>query len=73
MQAPTQLQVKSLTTHILGYLFIAIGAFITAFAIAVFLLPNNIIDGGVVGIAMIGGQVFGKSYFPYFFIVLATI
>ena len=70
MHAPSQSQVKSLTTYILGYLFIAIGAFISAFAIAVFLLPNNIIDGGVVGIAMIGGQVFGKSYFPYFFIVL---
>lgn len=34
-------------------LFLAIGAFIAAFAIEVFLAPNNIIDGGVVGISMI--------------------
>ena len=34
-------------------LFLAIGAFIAAFAIEMFLAPNNIIDGGVVGISMI--------------------
>jgi uncharacterized membrane-anchored protein YitT (DUF2179 family) len=34
-------------------LFLSIGAFIAAFAIEVFLAPNNIIDGGVVGISMI--------------------
>ena len=32
--------------------FIAIGAFITAAALETFLLPNNIIDGGVIGISM---------------------
>lgn len=63
-------QVKSFTTHALAYLAIAIGAFIAAFAIAVFLLPNNIIDGGIVGLAMIGGQVFGRTFFPYIFIIL---
>ena len=34
-------------------LFLTIGAFIAAFAIEMFLAPNNIIDGGVVGISMI--------------------
>lgn len=34
-------------------LFLAIGAFIAAIAIEVFLAPNNIIDGGVIGISMI--------------------
>ena len=33
-------------------LFITLGAFITAFALETFLLPNNIIDGGVIGISM---------------------
>ena len=34
-------------------LFLTVGAFIAALAIEVFLAPNNIIDGGVVGISMI--------------------
>lgn len=33
-------------------LFIIIGAFITAASLETFLLPNNIIDGGVIGISM---------------------
>lgn len=32
--------------------FLTIGAFITAAALETFLLPNNIIDGGVIGISM---------------------
>lgn len=32
--------------------FITIGAFITAAALETFLLPNNIIDGGIIGISM---------------------
>ena len=32
--------------------FITLGAFITAAALETFLLPNNIIDGGVIGISM---------------------
>ena len=33
-------------------LFIIVGAFITAASLETFLLPNNIIDGGVIGISM---------------------
>ncbi len=33
--------------------FLTIGAIITAFALESFLVPNNIIDGGVIGISMI--------------------
>lgn len=33
-------------------IFITLGAFITAAALETFLLPNNIIDGGVIGISM---------------------
>lgn len=66
----TPVQAKTFATHLFAYLSIAIGAFLAAFAIDVFLLPNNIIDGGIVGIAMIGGQLFGKQLFPYFFILL---
>lgn len=38
--------------YLIRALFITIGAFITAAALETFLLPNNIIDGGVIGISM---------------------
>lgn len=61
---------KSIASLIFIYSAIAIGSLLAAFAIDVFLLPNNIIDGGVVGIAMIGGKIFGKSWFPIIFILI---
>ena len=42
-------------------LFLTIGAFIAAAAIEGFLLPNNIIDGGVIGISMIASYLTGKN------------
>lgn len=62
--------VKSLSSIIYGYLGIAIGAFLAAFSLVVFITPNNLIDGGVVGVAMILGQIFGVHLWPYFFIIL---
>jgi len=38
--------------YIIRALFLTLGAFITAAALETFLLPNNIIDGGVIGISM---------------------
>ena len=37
---------------LINFLFLAIGAFIAAFAIECFLVPNSIIDGGIIGISM---------------------
>ena len=34
-------------------LFLTLGAIVTAFALETFLVPNNIIDGGIIGISMI--------------------
>lgn len=42
-------------------LFLSIGAFIAAAAIESFLLPNKIIDGGVIGISMITSYLTGKN------------
>ena len=69
MHVATQ-PVKNIASHVYIYLSIALGAFLAAFAIDVFLLPNSIIDGGIVGLAMIGGQLFGRAFFPYIFILL---
>lgn len=38
---------------IISILFVALGAVIAAFAIEEFLAPNNIMDGGIVGISMV--------------------
>lgn len=39
--------------HIISFTFVIIGAMIAAFAIEAFLAPNNIMDGGIVGISMV--------------------
>ena len=60
----------SITAIVLSYIWIAIGAFLAAFALRVFLTPNNLIDGGTVGVAMIFGYVFGNDLLPIFLLVL---
>ena len=52
--------------------FIAVGAFLAAFAIDIFFLHNNLIDGGTVGLAMIAGRLIGPSWIPLF-ILLFTL
>lgn len=66
----SQPPVKSLKTQVILYFFLAIGAFLAAFSIEVFLIPNKLIDGGVVGIAMMLASIFGAKYLPYFVIFL---
>jgi uncharacterized membrane-anchored protein YitT (DUF2179 family) len=46
-----------------------LGAFLAAFAIEVFFIPNRLIDGGIVGIAMICSNIFGQHYLPYLLIL----
>lgn len=58
-------QKRSLLSQILSYFWIFVGAFIAAFAIEVFFIPNQLIDGGIVGLAMIGGRLLGKHTIPY--------
>lgn len=61
---------KSIFGQIIIYFMIALGAFLAAFAIDVFLIPNNLIDGGTVGIAMICGKLTSKEYIPYFLLLI---
>lgn len=44
---------NSFIQWIKNLVFLTIGAIVTAFALETFLVPNNIIDGGVIGISMI--------------------
>lgn len=58
----------SVMTILFGWL--AIGAFLAAFAIQVFLVPNRLIDGGIVGIAMIMGNITNPKWIPYFLLLI---
>ncbi len=60
---------KSLAMEAVYFACIFIGAIMAAFAIEVFLIPNRLIDGGVVGVAMICGKIFGNSLIPAFIVV----
>lgn len=62
-------QVKTLSHQFAIYFFMTIGAFLAAFAIDVFLIPNKLIDGGIVGIAMICANLFGTAYLPWFLLL----
>jgi len=47
--------------EILRYMFIFIGSIIAAVALEIFLVPNNIIDGGITGISIIMSHLTGIS------------
>jgi len=46
-----------------------IGAFLAALGIEAVLIPNQLIDGGVVGISIMASYLFGKGLLPYFMIL----
>ena len=66
----SQTSKRSVLSRILVYFWIIVGAFLAAFALEVFFIPNSLIDGGVVGIAMILGKVFGEGWIPYLSLLL---
>lgn len=48
----------------------AFGAALAAMAIRIFLIPNELIDGGVIGISLIFARLYGNSYLSFFLLVL---
>lgn len=60
---------RSLLSQVLVYFWMIVGTFFAAFSLEVFFLPNSLIDGGIVGVAMIFGNVFGKELIPFFLIL----
>lgn len=53
-----------------NFFWILIGSALAAIGIKLLLAPNNLIDGGVVGVSMIGSYLFGPKYLPLFYIIL---
>ena len=60
---------KTLRQHIINYFWIAVGAFLAALSIRVFLYPNQLIDGGVIGISLICTRLFAGNYLSLFLIL----
>ncbi|MBS0621293.1 MAG: YitT family protein [Verrucomicrobia bacterium] len=61
---------KDFWHHARDFFWMALGAFLAALAIRVFLLPNQLIDGGVVGIALIIARLYGDTYLSWAYILL---
>jgi len=60
---------KTFRQHVINYFWIAVGAFLAALSIRVFLYPNQLIDGGVIGISLICARLLGGSYLSLFLIL----
>jgi len=54
----------------IAYSWITLGALLAAVSIRIFLLPNELIDGGIVGIALILTRLYGDYYLSWFLILL---
>ena len=65
----TETTKKTPKQRILSYLGMAIGALLAALSIHMFLVPNDLIDGGVIGLALIAARLLGDQWFPIFFVV----
>ena len=61
---------KTLTHHTLSFFWTALGAFLAALSLKIFLQPNELIDGGIVGIAMILARIYDSSYLAPFLVLL---
>jgi len=61
---------KSAAWHIFTAFWMVVGTFLAAFSIEVFLIPNRLIDGGIVGISMILGNLFSYRLIPIFLFIL---
>lgn len=67
---PTHSVSKSIRHHVISFSWIALGAFLAALSIRIFLLPNHLIDGGIVGVSLILARLLKESYLPYFLLLL---
>ncbi len=61
---------RSFVSYFVTFLWLAIGSLLAAISVKLILTPNNLIDGGVVGIAMIGSYLLGPSTLAYLYILL---
>ncbi len=65
-----QSNVKTKMHYISSFFWLAAGAFLAAVSIRIFLLPNQLIDGGVVGVSLILARLYGDNYLSYVLVLL---
>lgn len=61
---------KSFVNIAKTYLMIGFGALLTAISIELFLYPNQLIDGGIVGISLMLGKYTRSDLIPLYFLIL---
>jgi uncharacterized membrane-anchored protein YitT (DUF2179 family) len=61
---------KTLFSNLSEHFFLALGCVIAALAVQMFLIPNRLIDGGTVGLAMILSHIVGAHKLPFLTLVL---
>lgn len=69
MPATPASKVKTTFHYVLSYFWMAVGTFLFAIAIKIFLIPANLVDGGIVGVSMICSTLFGTNLLPLFLVV----
>lgn len=55
--------------YIKNLFWFVLGAFLAALGIEVILIPNQLIDGGIVGVSIMASYLFGKGLLPYFMVL----
>ncbi len=68
--ATQQTTQQRLIHYAVSFVGMAFGAFLAAMSIRIFLIPNELIDGGVIGISLILARLFGNSYLSLFLLLL---
>ncbi|MGB7979079.1 MAG: YitT family protein [Chlamydiales bacterium] len=61
---------KKILKQTLNFIGMAFGAVFAAAALRIFLIPNELIDGGVIGVSLILSRLFGAPYFSFFLLIL---
>jgi len=61
---------QRILTQVISYVGMTVGAFFAAMAIRIFLIPNELIDGGIIGIALIFARIYGYGYLSIYLVVL---
>ena len=67
---PAYSTTKTFAQHLKSYFGMAVGALLAAISLRVFLIPNELIDGGVIGVSLILAKLYGTSYLSFFLIAL---
>jgi uncharacterized membrane-anchored protein YitT (DUF2179 family) len=52
-----------------SFFWLVLGGFLAAFGVQVFLVPNSLVDGGIVGISIMAAYLTSKNFLPLFLIL----